>query len=108
MLDILENESIEILRETHAQFSRPILLYSAGKDSSVLLHLAYKAFYPDPIPFPLLHVDTGFKFPEMYEFRDRMAKFYGCTLHVYRNEQAIAQGMNPKDHGRRECCARCR
>jgi len=105
-LDMLENEAIEILRETYAQFSKPILLYSAGKDSSVLLHLAYKAFYPDPIPFPLLHVDTGFKFPEMYEFRDRMAEVYKCTLHVHRNEEAIAQGMNPKDHGTQACCAR--
>ncbi len=103
-LDELEAESIYILREVAAQFERPVLLYSVGKDSSVLLHLIRKAFYPGKIPFPALHVDTGFKFPEMYEFRDRMAKDLGLNLIVYRNEEAIAAKTNPFDLGTSRCC----
>ncbi len=80
------------------------MLYSIGKDSSVMLHLARKAFYPAPLPFPLLHVDTGYKFPEMYEFRDWFAKEVGAELIVHRNEAAIARGMNPKEYGVARCC----
>ena len=86
----LESESIYILRETVAQFRNPVLLYSVGKDSSVLVHLARKAFYPGPLPFPFLHVDTGYKFKEMLEFRDRFTKEIGARLIVHRNEDAIA------------------
>src|SRR6059036_4336866 len=88
----LESESIYILRETVAQFRNPVLLYSIGKDSSVLVHLARKAFYPGPLPFPFLHVDTGYKFKEMLEFRDRFTKQIGARLIVHRNEDAIAAG----------------
>ncbi len=80
----LEAESIHIIREVAAEFSNPVMLYSIGKDSSVMLHLARKAFYPGTLPFPLLHVDTGWKFREMYEFRDRTAKAYGCELLVHK------------------------
>ena len=80
----LEAESIHIIREVAAEFSNPVMMYSIGKDSSVMLHLARKAFYPGTLPFPLLHVDTGWKFREMYEFRDRTAKAYGCELLVLR------------------------
>jgi sulfate adenylyltransferase subunit 2 len=104
-LQELEAESTAIVREVAAQFERPIVLYSAGKDSSVLLHLIRKAFYPARFPFPLLHVDTGFKFAEMYEFRDRTAKSLGAELVVYRNEEAIANGANPRDLGTSRCCA---
>lgn len=104
-LDRLEAESLHILRETAAEFERPVLLYSAGKDSSVLVHLARKAFAPAPMPFPLLHVDTGFKFPEMYAFRDRVAKSIGADLRIFRNEQAIAAGTNPQTLGTQRCCA---
>lgn len=100
----LESESIYIFREVAAQFERPVLLYSVGKDSSVLLRLAQKAFAPGKIPFPLMHVDTGYKFPEMYEFRDRMAAELGFRLIVHRNERAIAQGANPYDLGTQRCC----
>jgi len=94
-LKLLEAESIHILREVASEFERPVMLYSIGKDSSVMLRLAQKAFYPGPIPFPLLHVDTGFKFHEMLAFRERMAKEVGAELLVWRNEPAIAAGTNP-------------
>ncbi len=103
-LDGLEAESIHILRETAAEFERPHLLYSAGKDSSVLAHLAAKAFAPGKVPFPFLHVDTGFKFAEMYEFRDRRAKELGAELKVFRHESAISAGTNPAALGTQRCC----
>lgn len=103
-LKALEAESIHIIREVVAEFRNPVMLYSVGKDSSVLLHLARKAFYPAPLPFPLLHVDTGYKFKEMYEFRDNYCKEVGANLIVRRNEDAIAKGMNPKDFGVARCC----
>ncbi len=103
-LKALEAESIHIIREVVAEFRNPVMLYSVGKDSSVLLHLARKAFHPAPLPFPLLHVDTGFKFKEMYEFRDSFCKEIGAELIVRRNEDAIAKGMNPKEHGVARCC----
>ena len=103
-LQYLESESIYILREVAAQFERPVFLYSAGKDSSVLLRLIRKAFYPCRIPFPLLHVDTGYKFPEMYEFRDRTARELEADLIVYRNEKEIAKRTNPFDLGPSGCC----
>lgn len=98
-IDALESESIAIFREVVAQFENPVMLYSIGKDSSVLLHLARKAFYPGKIPFPLLHVDTGWKFREMIEFRDRMAAEHGFQLLVHTNEEGRRQGINPFDHG---------
>ncbi len=98
-LDRLEAESIFILRETVAEADRPVLLYSMGKDSSVLLHLARKAFFPGPLPFPLLHVDTGWKFRDMYAFRDALAAEPGVELLVHKNPEAEAQGINPFDHG---------
>jgi sulfate adenylyltransferase subunit 2 len=104
-LNDLEAESIEVLREVAANYERPAMLYSVGKDSSVLLHLAVKAFAPGKIPFPLVHVDTGFKFKEMYQFRDDMAKKVGAELIVHRNEPAIADGTNPFKLGTRACCA---
>ncbi|RMH61136.1 MAG: sulfate adenylyltransferase subunit CysD [Zetaproteobacteria bacterium] len=103
-LKALEAESIHIMREVVAEFRNPVMLYSIGKDSSVMLHLARKAFYPAPLPFPLLHVDTGYKFPEMYEFRDWYAREIGAELIVRRNEEAIARGMNPKEYGVARCC----
>ncbi|MGJ8515575.1 sulfate adenylyltransferase subunit CysD [Carnimonas bestiolae] len=95
----LEAESIHIIREVAAEFSNPVMMYSIGKDSSVMLHLARKAFYPGKPPFPLMHVDTTWKFREMYEFRDRMAKESGMELIVYTNEEGRAAGINPFDHG---------
>ena len=95
----LEAEGIHILREVVAQFERPVMLYSIGKDSSVLLHLARKAFYPGRIPFPLLHVDTTWKFQEMIAFRDRMADEIGFDLVVHSNPEGVEQGINPFDHG---------
>ncbi|HEY0785703.1 MAG TPA: phosphoadenosine phosphosulfate reductase family protein, partial [Acidobacteriaceae bacterium] len=103
-LQRLEAESLYILREVAAEFEKPVMLYSIGKDSSVMLRLAQKAFYPGPIPFPLLHVDTGFKFREMIEFRDWMAKEVGAELLVWRNEGAIAAGTNPVALDTRRCC----
>ncbi len=103
-LQQLEAESIHILREVAAEFERPALLYSIGKDSSVLLHLARKAFHPGGVPIPLLHVDTGFKFQEMYRFRDEICERYGVELVVHRNEKAIAQGANPFRLGTQKCC----
>jgi sulfate adenylyltransferase subunit 2 len=98
-LDLLEAESIHIFREVAAQFANPVLLYSIGKDSSVLLHLAMKAFHPAPPPFPLLHVDTGWKFREMIAFRDRRARELGLRLLVHINPEGLARGINPLDHG---------
>ncbi len=95
----LEAESIEIIREVVAEMSRPVMLYSIGKDSSVMLHLARKAFYPAPPPFPLLHIDTTWKFREMIAFRDRMAAEAGMELITYTNPQGLADGVNPFDHG---------
>jgi len=98
-LQRLEAESIQILREVVAEVERPVMLYSIGKDSSVLLHLARKAFFPAPPPFPLLHVDTTWKFREMYQLRDRVAAESGMDLIVHVNPDAQAQGINPFDHG---------
>jgi sulfate adenylyltransferase subunit 2 len=95
----LEAESIHIFREVAAEFNNPVMLYSVGKDSSVLLHLARKAFYPGKIPFPLMHVDTHWKFKEMIEFRDRMAKEHGFKLIVHKNPQGIEGGVGPFSHG---------
>lgn len=95
----LEAESIHIMREVAAEFSNPVMLYSIGKDSSVLLHLARKAFHPGKIPFPLLHVDTGWKFREMYTFREQMANDVGFDLLVHQNPEGVEAGINPFDHG---------
>jgi sulfate adenylyltransferase subunit 2 len=95
----LESESIRILREVAAECERPVLLYSIGKDSSVLLHLAQKAFFPAPPPFPLMHIDTTWKFRAMYQFRDDTAKKLGMTLIVFVNRDGLAQGINPFTHG---------
>jgi sulfate adenylyltransferase subunit 2 len=103
-LRLLEAESIHILREVASEFERPVMLYSIGKDSSVMLRLAQKAFFPAPIPFPLLHIDTGFKFKEMIEFRDQMARSIGAELLVWRNETAIAGGTNPIALDTKRCC----
>ena len=103
-LRLLEAESIHILREVAAEFERPVMLYSIGKDSSVMLRLAQKAFFPGPIPFPLLHIDTGFKFEEMIAFRDEMARSIGAELLVWRNEAAIAAGTNPIALDTKRCC----
>jgi sulfate adenylyltransferase subunit 2 len=98
-LDRLEAESIHIMREVVAEVERPVMLYSVGKDSAVMLHLARKAFYPAPPPFPLLHVDTTWKFRDMYALRDRAAKEAGMELLVYQNPEAKERGINPFDHG---------
>jgi sulfate adenylyltransferase subunit 2 len=98
-LQRLEAESIHILREVVAEAEHPVMLYSVGKDSAVMLHLARKAFYPSAPPFPLLHVDTTWKFKAMYELRDRMARESGMELLVYHNPEAMARGINPFDHG---------
>ncbi|MDR3773001.1 MAG: sulfate adenylyltransferase subunit CysD [Terracidiphilus sp.] len=103
-LRLLEAESIHILREVASEFERPVMLYSIGKDSSVMLRLAQKAFFPGPIPFPLLHIDTGFKFVEMIAFRDWMARQVGADLLVWRNEDAIAAGTNPIALDTKRCC----
>jgi sulfate adenylyltransferase subunit 2 len=103
-LGALEAESIYILRETAAEFSRPALLYSVGKDSSVLLRLAEKAFAPTPVPFTLLHIDTTYKFREMIEFRDRTCAELGLKVIVYTNHNAIKDGANPFDLGVSKCC----
>jgi len=99
LLRALEAESLHILRETAAECARPVLLYSIGKDSAVLLHLARKAFGPGPLPFPLLHVDTTWKFRDMYALRDRVASDPDLNLIVHRNPEAEAKGINPFDHG---------
>ncbi len=98
-LERLEAESIHIMREVVAESERPVMLYSVGKDSAVMLHLARKAFYPSPPPFPLLHVDTTWKFKDMYKLRDQMAKESGMELLVYQNQEAMDRGINPFDHG---------
>jgi sulfate adenylyltransferase subunit 2 len=98
-LDRLEAESIFILRETVAEAARPVMLYSMGKDSAVMLHLARKAFFPGQLPFPLLHVDTNWKFRDMYAARDRIAAEPGVELIVYKNPEAVDKGINPFDHG---------
>lgn len=102
VLDALEAEAIHIYRETAAAFQNPVLLYSIGKDSSVLLHLAVKAFAPAPIPFPVMHIDTGWKFREMIEFRNRRAAELGLDLRIAQNAQAIAEGVTPFTHGTHE------
>ena len=99
-LQQLESEAIHIFREVAAQFEQPVMMYSVGKDSSVLLHLARKAFYPGRIPFPLLHIDTTWKFQEMIAFRDRMAKQHNFELLVHTNQEAVQQGVNPFEHPR--------
>jgi sulfate adenylyltransferase subunit 2 len=98
-LDRLEAESIFILRETVAEAAKPVMLYSMGKDSAVMLHLARKAFFPGPLPFPLLHVDTTWKFKAMYAERDRIAAQAGVELIAYQNPEALDKGINPFDHG---------
>jgi sulfate adenylyltransferase subunit 2 len=104
-LRALEAESIHILREVVAEFEHPVMLYSIGKDSSVMVRLAQKAFYPGPIPFPLLHIDTTYKFGEMIEFRDRFTREIGAKLIVHTNTEAIAAGANPFRLGTEKCCA---
>ncbi len=99
VLRALEAESIEILRETAAAFSKPVMMYSIGKDSSVLLHLAKKAFYPAPIPFPLLHIDTTWKFKEMISFRDQVVKDIGVELIVHTNQEGVKDKVNPFTFG---------
>jgi sulfate adenylyltransferase subunit 2 len=99
VLQRLEAESIHIMREVAAECERPVMLYSIGKDSSVMLHLAMKAFYPAKLPFPLLHVDTTWKFREMIAFRDETAKRLGLDLHVYINREGLKMGINPFTHG---------
>lgn len=101
----LEDESIHIIREVAAEFKNPVMLYSVGKDSSVMVRLAQKAFYPGRIPFPLLHVDTGYKFPEMYAFRDGFCEKVGARLLVERNEEWIGRGAHPARMGNDTCCA---
>jgi sulfate adenylyltransferase subunit 2 len=103
-LQALEAESIHILREVAAEFQRPVMLYSIGKDSSVMVRLAQKAFYPGPLPFPLLHIDTSYKFREMVEFRDRFCAQIGARLIVHTNRQALADGANPFRLGTQKCC----
>jgi sulfate adenylyltransferase subunit 2 len=98
-LERLEAEAIHIMREVVSEAEKPVMLYSVGKDSAVMLHLARKAFYPSPPPFPLLHVDTTWKFQEMYKLRDKMAKESGMELLVYHNQEAMDRGINPFDHG---------
>ncbi|MBM7871426.1 sulfate adenylyltransferase subunit 2 [Clostridium pascui] len=98
-LDKLEAEAIYIIREVAAECEKPVMLYSIGKDSSVMLHLAMKAFYPEKPPFPFMHIDTTWKFKEMTEFRDRRAKELGIEMIVHRNEEGIKDGINPFDHG---------
>ncbi len=97
-LDVLEAESIHIFREAAAQFRKPVMLYSIGKDSTVLLHLARKAFFPQPVPFPMLHIDTTWKFRDMIAFRDRTARALGLDLIVHVNEDGRARGINPIDY----------
>jgi sulfate adenylyltransferase subunit 2 len=98
-LECLEAESIQVMREVVAECEKPVMLYSIGKDSAVMLHLARKAFYPARLPFPLLHVDTQWKFRDMYAFRDRMVREHGFELLTYTNPEGLAQGINPFTHG---------
>jgi sulfate adenylyltransferase subunit 2 len=102
ILKELEDESIEIFREAAVSFRKPVMMYSVGKDSSVLLHLARKAFYPSPVPFPLLHIDTTWKFKEMIEFRDRIVAQTNSQLIVYTNQEGVAAGVNPFTTGASE------
>lgn len=101
----LESESIRIMREVAAEFKNPVMLYSVGKDSSVMVRLAQKAFYPGPFPFPLMHIDTGFKFPEMYSFRDEFCQKINARLIIERNEEWISQGCHPLKTGVDKCCS---
>ena len=103
-LDLLEAESIHIIREVAAEFANPVMLYSIGKDSSCMVRLAQKAFHPGRIPFPLLHIDTTYKFREMIEFRDEFTKSIGANLIVHTNQQAIDDGANPLRIGTQKCC----
>src|ERR1700753_4008968 len=103
-LRALEAESIYIIREVAAEFERPVMLYSIGKDSSVMVRLAQKAFHPAPIPFPLLHIDTTYKFGEMIEFRDRFCASIGAKLIVHTNREAIDEGASPFKLGTQKCC----
>jgi len=103
-LDLLEAESIQIIREVAAEFQNPVMLYSIGKDSSCMVRLAQKAFFPGRIPFPLLHIDTTYKFREMIEFRDKFTASIGAKLIVHTNTQAIADGANPFRLGTQKCC----
>src|SRR5690242_228380 len=103
-LKSLEAESIYIMREAAAEFARPVMLYSIGKDSSVMLRLAQKAFYPGRIPFPLLHIDTSYKFPEMIAFRDSYTREIGAELIVHQNREALDAGANPFVLGTQKCC----
>ena len=103
-LRALEAESIHIVREAAAEFARPVMLYSIGKDSSVMLRLAQKAFFPGKIPFPLLHIDTSYKFPEMIAFRDAYARDVGTELIVHKNQSALDAGANPFSLGTHKCC----
>lgn len=98
-LDALESEAIYIIREVAAECEKPVMLYSIGKDSSVMLHLALKAFYPEKPPFPFMHIDTTWKFREMIEFRDRIAREKEIEMIAYTNEEGVRQGINPFDHG---------
>ena len=98
-LDELEAEAIYIIREVAAECEKPVMLYSIGKDSSVMLHLAMKAFYPEKPPFPFLHIDTTWKFKDMIKFRDDTAKKLGIEMLVYTNEEGVKKGINPFDHG---------
>ena len=102
VLDVLEAEAVHVFRETAAAFRKPVLLYSIGKDSSVLLHLALKAFAPAPIPFPVMHIDTTWKFREMIEFRNRRAEELGLDLRIATNHEAVAAGVTPFTHGTHE------
>ena len=104
-LRALEAESIHVLREVVAEFERPVMLYSIGKDSSAMVRLAQKAFHPGKLPFPLLHIDTTYKFPEMIEFRDRFAREIGARLIVHTNRAAIEEGASPFRLGTQKCCA---
>ena len=103
-LRVLEAESIHVLREVSSEFQRPVMLYSIGKDSSVLLRLAQKAFFPGPLPFPLLHIDTSYKFREMIEFRDSYTRQIGARLIVHTNHKALAEGAQPFAIGTQRCC----
>ena len=101
----LESEAIHIIRETYASFKKPVLLYSVGKDSGVLVRLCQKAFYPAEIPFQLMHIDTGFKFPEMYAFRDQFVKDNNLKLIIHKNQEKIDLDWNPHDFGTESCCS---
>ena len=100
----LEQESIHVIREVVAEFKNPVMLYSVGKDSAVMVRLAQKAFHPGSFPFPLMHIDTGYKFPEMYEFRDKFVDDIGARLIVEKNTEWIAKGAHPSSLGNDKCC----